>query len=168
VTDDWAVLSDGSIALVRGSDYHIDWIRPGGARTSTPKMPFDWRRVTTEDKQRLLDSTRKFWDDPKLFPIPNRQPARVVDPDDLPDYYPPVRVGQTRADRDGNLWILPTTSTLASAGLVYDVVNKEGQIFQRVALPPQRDIVGFGPGGVVYLLSSGGGGRAIERTRILR
>jgi len=56
--DEFAVLSDGSIALVRGQDYHIDWIRPDGHSESTPKMPFDWKRLTDEDKQKLIDSTR--------------------------------------------------------------------------------------------------------------
>ena len=56
--DEVAVLSDGSVALIRGQDYHIDWIRPDGRTESSPKMPFDWRRLTDEDKQRLIDSTR--------------------------------------------------------------------------------------------------------------
>jgi hypothetical protein len=56
--DEWSVLSDGSVAIVRGQDYHIDWIRPDGTVSSTPKMPFDWKRLTDDDKQRLIDSTR--------------------------------------------------------------------------------------------------------------
>ena len=56
--DEFAVLSDGSIAVVRGQDYHIDWIRPDGRTESTPKMPFDWKRLTDDDKQKLIDSTR--------------------------------------------------------------------------------------------------------------
>ncbi|MDP9206723.1 MAG: hypothetical protein M3P12_14960, partial [Gemmatimonadota bacterium] len=32
--DDWALLSDGTIALVRGRDYHVDWINAQGALTS--------------------------------------------------------------------------------------------------------------------------------------
>jgi hypothetical protein len=56
--DEVAVLSDGSVALVRGQDYHIDWIRLDGSSESTAKMPFDWKRLTDEDKQRLIDSTR--------------------------------------------------------------------------------------------------------------
>ncbi|HEY5218168.1 MAG TPA: hypothetical protein VIJ16_00090 [Gemmatimonadaceae bacterium] len=59
MVDNWALLSDGSIAVVRGSDYHIDWIAADGARHSTPKLPFDWKRLTDEDKQRLIDSTRE-------------------------------------------------------------------------------------------------------------
>ena len=49
--DDWAILSDGSLAIVRPNDYHIDWVYPDGRRVSTPKMPFDWRRLTDADKQ---------------------------------------------------------------------------------------------------------------------
>ena len=56
--DEVAVLSDGSVALIRGQDYHIDWIRLDGRTESTPKMPFDWKRLTDEEKQKLIDSTR--------------------------------------------------------------------------------------------------------------
>jgi len=60
--DSWAVLSDGTIAFVRGRDYHIDWILPDGSKASTPKLPFDWKRLTDEDKQKLADSARVVWD----------------------------------------------------------------------------------------------------------
>ena len=54
--DEWAVLTDGSVAFVRGHDYHIDFVRPDGSTSSTPKLPFDWKRLTDDDKQKLLDS----------------------------------------------------------------------------------------------------------------
>lgn len=56
--DEWAVLSDGSVALVRGHDYHIDWIHPNGATATTSKLPFDWRQLSDDDKRRIVDSTR--------------------------------------------------------------------------------------------------------------
>ncbi len=56
--DEWAVLSDGSVAFIRGHDYHIDWLRPDGTTASTAKLPFDWKRLTDEDKQKLIDSAR--------------------------------------------------------------------------------------------------------------
>ena len=58
--DDWTVLPDGSIAILRGADYHIDWIDGADARSSSPKMPFDWKRLSDEDKAALIDSTRKL------------------------------------------------------------------------------------------------------------
>ena len=54
--DDWAVLSDGTIAVVRGRDYHVEWIDVNGNRSSSAKLPFEWKRLTDQDKQRLVDS----------------------------------------------------------------------------------------------------------------
>src|SRR5439155_4350007 len=56
--DDWTTLSDGTVAIVRGHDYHVDWIHPDGTKSSTTKMPFDWKRLSDDDKQKLIDSAR--------------------------------------------------------------------------------------------------------------
>ncbi|MDB4915532.1 MAG: hypothetical protein JWM95_3176 [Gemmatimonadetes bacterium] len=58
IVDVWAVLSDGTVGIVRGQDYHVDWISPDGTTHSTSKLPFDWKRLTDEDKRRLIDSVR--------------------------------------------------------------------------------------------------------------
>lgn len=58
VVDDWAVLPDGSIAFVRGRDYRVDWRAPDGTMTSSPKIAFDWQRLTDDDKVAFLDSLR--------------------------------------------------------------------------------------------------------------
>ena len=60
--DSWTVLSDGTIAFVRGKDYHVDWILPDGTESSTGKLPFDWRPLTEADKQHMIDSARVVWD----------------------------------------------------------------------------------------------------------
>lgn len=56
--DDWVVTTDGRIAVLRGVDYHVDWFTPDGARTSSPKMPFDWQRLDDAMKIAYLDSTK--------------------------------------------------------------------------------------------------------------
>jgi len=56
--DAWTVLSDGTVAFVRGQDYHVDWVLPDGSKTATAKLPFDWKRLTDADKQHLVDSAR--------------------------------------------------------------------------------------------------------------
>ena len=65
-------------------------------------------------------------------------------------------------------WILPTTSLDARGGLLYDVVNKKGEVFERVQLPKNRVIAGFGRGGIVYVMVRNPEGLIIERTRIER
>jgi len=57
-TDEWAVLSDGVVAFVRGVDYRIDYLHPDGTWTSSAKLPFEWQRVTDEDKQKMIDSVK--------------------------------------------------------------------------------------------------------------
>jgi hypothetical protein len=61
--DDWALLSDGTVALVRGADYHIDWVAPNGARSSSGKIPYEWQRLDDEGKTALLDSARKVMEE---------------------------------------------------------------------------------------------------------
>jgi hypothetical protein len=57
--DDWALLSDGSVAIIRGRDYHIDWIAPDGSKRASEKVSFDWRRLSDEDKLAIVDSISK-------------------------------------------------------------------------------------------------------------
>ena len=57
-TDDWAMLSDGTVAIVRGQDYRVDLVSPDGQKTAGPKMGFDWQRLTDEDKTAIIDSAR--------------------------------------------------------------------------------------------------------------
>ena len=216
--DDWTTLPDGSIAILRGSDYHIDWIGADGTRWSTPKMPFDWKRLSDEDKATIIDSTRKALERQSQLgstsgstpstpgagagagghgggpaipaghsmtimpvgsddgaPLPqsaNKGPSlptvvQVVEPSDLPDYYPPIlQSGEMKADFNGNVWILPSTTLQVARGLLYDVVNRKGELVERVRLPEGRALEGFGANGAVFLTSHGANGTRLERARL--
>jgi hypothetical protein len=208
MVDDWAVLSDGSVALIRGRDYHIDWVRPDGSKESAAKMPFDWQRLTDDDKRAFIDSV-KVARDRLVAAAP--QPAvpgaaggaagaavlggaaaagaagggrqlvtmdggggggaggvrlggggpggaggfganmTFVPADELPDYKPPFFVGNAKADMDGRLWIRTIPTKGIAGGPVYDVINNQGELIERVQVPADRAIIGFGTGGVVYL-----------------
>lgn len=231
--DEWAVMSDGTIAFVRGQDYHIDFIAPDGKRFSSAKLPFDWKRLTDEDKQALIDSARTALDNAvnaAKAAAPNAAAAQragteaammgimgalggaggggagmaniaiagggnpggnmgglagmagalafgiptmvteFVPLKDIADYYPAIRPGAVKADLDGNLWILPTSSAQSKAGeLIYDIVNARGELTQRVRLPLGRSIAGFGHKGVLYLMQRDAltGGWFLERTQIV-
>ena len=56
--DEWAVTSDGAVAIVRGRDYHVDWVNADDSRTASAKLPFDWKRMTDEDKEAFIDSVK--------------------------------------------------------------------------------------------------------------
>ncbi len=196
--DEWALLSDGTVAIVRGHDYHVDWIAPDGTVSSTGKLPFDWKRLTDDVKSHVRDSvmrvaaetdsiddarlraatagsgnttvlSRNGVSDPNATPvqIPKRRTI-VVPIDSLPDYYPSMRPNAAHGDRDGNLWILPSTSAQSQSGeLVYDVVNRRGELTTRVRVPLGRSVAGHAASGVVFLLNGDlTRGFTIERARI--
>jgi hypothetical protein len=169
--DDWTLLPDGTVAILRGQDYHMEWVSPDGTHTSSQKMPFDWRRLTDDDKAAIIDSLKKESD--RLIAAGGSSPPflalpAVVTTRELADYMPPIRASQSfvRADRDGNVWILPLTSTHAGPGLLFDVVNREGAVFQRVRVPAGRAVEGFGRGGVIYMSTRDSTGTHLERARI--
>ena len=210
LVDDWAVLSDGSVAVVRGRDYHIDWINADGSMTSAAKLPFDWQRLTDEDKAAVIDSAKAALDAAAAsmasqaglatkagamgadgggrgmvvmnFSTSGGDGTRSTTStsgaggglqmtfssiNELPDYRPPfAQAGSVKADADDNIWIRTTAKrTGAIGGAIYDVVNRKGEIVDRVQVPAGRTIVGFGKGGVVYMMARDDKGAWVERTK---
>jgi len=206
--DDWAVLADGSIALVRGQDYHVDFIRADGSASSSPKIAYDWQRLTDEDKVAIIDSAKAAFERARAA-APNGgnvvmdgrgggggaggQPGMVVmnfsmrggeggggirtgeagggpqmtfvSANELPDYRPVFAQGASRGDADGNLWVRTSATRAGSvAGPIYDVIGQKGELIDRVQIPSGRQIVGFGKGGVVYMMARDDSGAWLERT----
>ncbi len=58
VVDEWAMLKDGTIGIIRGKDYHVEWMTPDGTRNTSPKIAFDWKRLSDEQKAEFLDSVK--------------------------------------------------------------------------------------------------------------
>lgn len=58
LVDDWAVMSDGSLAIVRGREYRVEFVAADGTRTLADKIPYDWQRLTDADKVAFVDSTK--------------------------------------------------------------------------------------------------------------
>jgi len=280
MTDDWAMLPDGTIALVRGIDYRVDYRNPDGSWTSSPKVPFDWQPMSDDDKQHLVDSVRnaqsktlrtqyvtsmirwvntynrkyppnfsapegyvapngfaKNWNFPpgvkfpekyiyacapgeeptvtpapggatsadratvpaapspvmpmipgmpggpgpqgtpscipqpipNLAQVPNAPTMRevsVISPKLLPDFRPPFVGGAVRADMEGNLWVRIQQAKPIPGGPVYDVINRQGQLVDRLQLPPGYTLVGFGRGKVVFVSMRDASGIHLARVRL--
>lgn len=213
LVDDWAVLADGSIAVVRGRDYHIDWINADGSMTATPKLPFDWQRLSDDDKIAVIDSAKAAAERARTAPpsaSPERamvegmmggmaasgartvitmgggggggamtfgggpggpggmSPLQFVSPSELPDYRPPFTANAARGDADGNLWVRTTAVRpgAVAGGPIYDVINRKGEVIDRVQIPAGRTIAGFGKGGIVYMVARDEKGSWIERSKM--
>ena len=218
VVDDWAVMSDGTIAFVRGRDYHVDFVGAGGVKRSADKIPYEWQRMNDDDKSRFLDSAKAAIERTRAavaaggpgaqqamqqgmeamgmgggggtpmiitmggpggpggpggaappqrggdgggrgqgapaagggggFQVP---PINMVPISELPDYKPVFGNGSVRADMDGRLWVRTIPTKPTPGGAIYDVIDKEGKLVDKIQVPAGTTIAGFGKGGVVYL-----------------
>lgn len=89
-----------------------------------------------------------------------------VPPSDLPDYKPPFFAGAARADTEGNIWIRTIPTKAIPGGPVYDVINRKGELVERVQVPVNSLIVGFGPGGTVYMTVREGDNTFLQKARL--
>ena len=99
-------------------------------------------------------------------PPPTMRDIGVLPAADMPDYRPPFPAGSARADADGNVWIRTLPPKPMPGGLVYDVVNKDGEMIDRLQTPPGYTLVGFGPSKVVYLQMRDASGIHLARVRL--
>lgn len=188
--DEFAVLSDGTLAIVREHDYIVDWVSPDGTTSTSGKLPYEWVRQTDDMKRARIDSMKKIIDsmsaagqpygrEYRYYRATDGGPARtdtiiatiLFSPlSDMADYPSPMRRGSVKADEDGNLWVLPTATSLARGGLLYDVINKKDGLHERVQLPADYALAGFGKGGVVYLAKADAATKmwTLARVRIVR
>jgi hypothetical protein len=144
--DDVLVLANGTIAIIRAQDYHVDWITADGRRSSTGRLPGAWMRLTDSIKTVLLDSASAV--------VAGRGRGGVVqrfaERSEMADSLPPFILGQSRADAASHLWI--RVRGVAQGGATYDVLDRDGVIIDRVQLPSGTTLLGFGP--AVALVSS--------------
>ncbi len=205
VVDDWTVTSDGAIAFVRGKDYHVDFVNPDGSKVSAAKIPFDWQRMSDEDKVAFIDSVkaaRERLGANAPTPLTGAPPAggggapnvqifmnpggpgggpggpgaqrpggpqaqlNFIPPNELPDYKPPFFAGSIRADNEGNVWVRTIPTSAVAGGPVYDVINRKGELIDRVQIPSGRTIIGFGPNGAVYLVNRDGTTVTLEKATV--
>lgn len=183
MVDEWTLLSDGSVAIVRGLDYRVDFIGADGRLVRGRKIPFQWQPLSDEGKAAILDSVRGVFLAPAPAGSTPGPPAmsthsmsamhggmaidmKLAPESDLPDYSPAFEQNAARGDADGNLWIRTTAARDgAIGGPIFDVIARSGALIDRIQIPTGRRIVGFGRGGVVYLAASDASGAWIERTR---
>jgi len=89
-----------------------------------------------------------------------------VAPSELPDYKPVFLNGFVRADTEGNVWVRTIPTKAIAGGPVYDVINRKGELVERVQIPVGRTIAGFGAGGVVYLTTRDGMTTKLEKATV--
>jgi hypothetical protein len=229
--DAWTVGADGSVIVLRGRDYRLEFFTVDRRHLFGPEIPHEWSLIGADRRQSVADSVNAsrretfnrelpLWvrdsaalaaGKPPLRSVPGRgswlsvtdladgtievtlwepgpggsrigrpRPSlNLVKPDELPNRLPAVdiapgpptttaafaRPDALLADADHRVWIRPQrwmSATRATPAPAYDIVDREGRLIDRVRIPADRKIVGFGPG-VVYLTTLDG--TRLERAR---
>jgi hypothetical protein len=194
--DDAVVTADGSIAVFHAHEYRFDWINPDGTRSQSPKVPYPWQPVSEQLRQQLVDSINaahtnayqarlearaadsiRTGSPPMVDSLINiagtRALKRVVSaapkppepilPEDVPDFFPPtVRLG-IMPDADNHVWVHRRD---AGTDAIWDVVDRRGELVDRVRVPADQRVMGFAAGGVVYVAISDAGVLRIEEHHV--
>ncbi len=150
--DAWGVGPDGSIAIVRVGDYHLELVRPDGVRLGGPPVPYTPVPITQEDKEAFADrlasrAVAYMQTVDGSGPRSNRTMALPrPDLDDIvwPEAKPPFPVGGVTLTPEGEVWVRRYVAFGEPES--FDVFDEEGRLIRRVNLPEGRQVAGFGRG----------------------
>lgn len=155
--DGWAVGPDGSMAVVRVADYHVEWVRPDGGIVSGPAVPFEPVPVKEADKEGWAEELAA---NGMMMMVTNENGAMSasmrrgggrtpsVDRFQWPDVKPPFAPESVRVDADGFAWV--ERHVPAGDRPVLDVFDAEGRHVGAVTIPARSSLRGFGDG-TLYL-----------------
>ena len=161
-----AVGLDGSVGVVRASDYHVEWFGANNRKVAGSATPFEAVRITAAEKRAFLEQqirpgaiNVRAQPGAKAAPIARGSgavPGSAMTPEALDDRgmewparKPPFLAGAARIDRTGRLWV-QRTSTHDDKQVRFDVFDANGKLTMKVVLPPKTALAGFG-NGTVYL-----------------
>jgi hypothetical protein len=143
--DDWTVMPDGGLAVVRAADYHIDRYAPTGTKTSGPAVRTTPVVVDEAEKEAWRAERRGTMvtrSDGPSVPTNPREP-------EWQKVKPPFVYWSSIARSNGEIWVL--RSHRASAAPIYDVFSPALVLVRRVELPLRSRLLGFGIG-TAYLV----------------
>lgn len=144
--DDWAAGPRGHIAIVRNQDeYRLDWVDPDGTfRKGVPVEGFRPMKVTRADEDALEAGKGGT---ARGFSRMGSQPTRRPPPVQVPDRFPPAKLGRIWVTFDGRAMV-ERHQHLDEKEPLFDVFDGLGIREGSFRLPEGRQIVGTGPSGV--------------------
>ncbi len=153
--DAWGVSLGGDVAVVRATDYRVDWYR-GTNVTSGPSIDYEPIRINQAEKEAWADG--QVGQSITVMMLGGSGGGRTLETPrpnlaeiDFPDVKPPFRSTGTSVTPDGEVWVRRHQGHDAERPL-YDVFDAGGELIKQVRLPAGRSIVVFGRG-VVYAVS---------------
>ena len=164
VGDAWAMMPNGTVAVIRSNDFHVDWIEPNGARRRSRPVPWNWHRFTTAEKDSILRArdrvmgslmTRVVDANGNVPPPTSTLPQVARLTDTIPDLAPAFVTMSALSDPAGRIWVRLGARVFgpeAPVPFIYGVLDAAGQMIDRVSFPPGHEVVGFGKSGQVFVV----------------
>ena len=155
--DSWGVGRSGRIALARTDGYYLEWIEPDGRRVRGDEVSYRPVRIRQAEKERWVEGRSSSG---LMIGVEMHNGARTmsfgrggggmagagdsgVDDFDWPDVMPAFAANGVRVTPEGDVWV--RRSVPAGGEAVFDVFGADGQLKERITLPADRRIAGFGP-----------------------
>jgi hypothetical protein len=150
--DQMLVAPDGRVAIAHFDPYSIDFISASGQRTRGQPIRYDRQRISEGHKAEWREA-QKSATGLQITNENGRRSANVVpggatqDPEAWGgDYMPPFLQQALNFSNEGYLWVRRTGP--AGQPPTFDVIDRAGNVVQRVVLPKRSRVVGFGNGAV--------------------
>ena len=145
--DDWVVLPDGRLGIVRVDGYRMDWIAPTGPRRVGARVAYTPVPMTQGDR----DAASQRASGAASAPSGTRGGtslsvgASATPPnfDNWPKIKPPFLARAAILAPNGRVWVLRTRNAADSVPM-YDVFDDTGALIEQVALAASSRVVGFG------------------------
>lgn len=151
--DGWGVLPDGRVAIVRANPYRVEWISPAGGTTKGPTQTYDVLPYTEQDREAAI---KAFGQAPSVgvsSGSDNKGGASPAMSRKFAANKPPFFPDDVIVAASGRVWVM-RTQPFGAKTVVYDVFDTAGARVDRVALPADSRVVGFGAG-AVYVREGG-------------
>jgi hypothetical protein len=150
--DQMLVAPDGRVAIAHHDPYSIDFVSETGQRTRGQPIRYDRQRITAGHKAEWRE-VQKSATGLQITNENGRRSATIgpagatQDPDVWGgDYMPPFLQQALSFSNEGYLWVRRTGP--AGQPPTFDVIDRAGNVVQKVVLPKRSRIVGFGNGAV--------------------
>jgi hypothetical protein len=170
--DVWNVTLEGRLGVVRSGDYHVDWRDADGRITSGPKIPFERRQVTMDDR---MAHVRRFMEgssisgknsDGGLSPLPaemleEKAIRDVAGYQEHVDVHPPFTETTPLVGPDGALWV--ERSVRPGIPQTWDVIDVKGVLAGRLQMPRGRRLVSLGARWLYAVATDDDGLQHLER-----
>jgi hypothetical protein len=156
--DDWVAAPDGRIAVVRAEPYRVEWIPLAGLTVTGPVIRHEPVPITQTEKELIASgaggSMGRIAVTLMMVPAGGAAGSRPSAPSPIPvdellfaKVKSPVNLRDDRRpmlDERGRLWV-ERSAPAEVKGSVFDVFDGNGNVVDRIELPPGSRLVGFDP-----------------------